>query len=275
MLEVSDFAIDSFLWTRCKLPSFILYFGMHFSSALLVILSVEKFIALYFPLQTMAICTVRVARRVSLVTTVVVLIWCIQYFILGRVAKTESGLSCEYDNLDRNYFIILNSILLPILHSYGPFAIMGVTNCAIVYKFMMARLKTGRGGTESTSQALSKSATRGTAMLLSVSFAFIILTGPINIASGIWAEDMPDLILVIMLTFLNMNHGINGVLYCITGTRFRSELLKMIRCGKKNTNSMSEGLVTRTTSIPSSTAAGTDVNVAASGPFVLGTSRCP
>ena len=65
-------AVDPFVWTDCKFGYFLIYFGYDYSSALLIIISVEKFIALYFPLRTKTICTVRVAKRVSLATAIIV-----------------------------------------------------------------------------------------------------------------------------------------------------------------------------------------------------------
>ena len=53
---------------------------------------------------------------------------------------------------------------------------MFITNFAIVFKFM--RAKCNSNSTESTNQALAKSATRGTAMVVTVSITFILLTSP-------------------------------------------------------------------------------------------------
>ena len=58
-------------------------------------------------------------------------------------------------------------------------------NCLIILKFMIAKWRNRQGGTESVNQALSKSAVKSTVMLLTVSFAFIILTSPIAIAFSI------------------------------------------------------------------------------------------
>ena len=53
---------------------------------------------------------------------------------------------------------------------------MFMTKFAIVFKFMAAKCKSN--STESTNQALAKSATRGTAMVITVSITFVILTAP-------------------------------------------------------------------------------------------------
>ena len=109
---------------------------------------------------------------------------------------------------------------------------MILCNSAIVYKFIIVKWKNKRGNTESTSQALSKSATTGTAMLLTISFAFIFLTGPIWAANALWPDSIPVIVFKACLALQYLNHGINGILYCVIGSRFRNELKNLFRCGE-------------------------------------------
>ena len=119
------------------------------------------------------------------------------------------------------------------LYSFGPFAIMGTCEIAMIFKFAMA--KCTQSGTESTSQALSKSASRGITMLITVSLTFIILTGPASILYYI--TDYPNRLVVLALYLLSfLNHSINGVLYCIVGTKFRNELANTLRCRRWRPN---------------------------------------
>ena len=69
--EATNLELDIFVWTGCGFGFFIMYFGFSSSSALLVIISVEKCFALYFPLKTKTVCTVSMARKVSLVTGII------------------------------------------------------------------------------------------------------------------------------------------------------------------------------------------------------------
>ena len=69
--EATNLELDIFVWTGCGLGFFMMYFGFSSSSTLLVIISVEKCFALYFPFKTKTVCTVRTARRVSLVTVLI------------------------------------------------------------------------------------------------------------------------------------------------------------------------------------------------------------
>ena len=243
--ELTRLEIDIFVWTNCKVGYFLMYFAFNYSSALLVIISFERFLALYFPFKTKTLCTVRIARRVSFVAAILYLAFASQFFLMGKLFVDEYGKYCYYGNVSERYRNILFTTVFPILYSYGPFTLMIICNFAILYKFMKAKFHSQNGGTESTNQALSKSATRGTAMLLTISFAFIILTGPIVVANAVWPNStIPYFIFRICIAFEYVNHGINGILYCISGTRFRNELKKTICPSKKGAN---QTVLSRTT----------------------------
>ena len=98
-------------------------------------------------------------------------------------------------------------------------------------------------GTDSTNQALSKSAMRGTAILITISLTFIILTGPVSVVYTITADPDPVLI-AILYSCSGLNHGINAVMYCIVGSSFRQELIELICCRKtfsdRSTKSLSK-----------------------------------
>ena len=96
---------------------------------------------------------------------------------------------------------------------------------------MVVKLRNRFGTTDSTSQALSKSSTTGLGMLLAISAAFIILTSPAVIANAVWPNStIPLEIFIAFGALQNLNHAINGILYCIVGSRFRNELKKLFKC---------------------------------------------
>ena len=171
MEEATDFKLDIFIWTGCGFGYFLLYFGMNSSSALLIIISVEKFFALYFPFKTKAICTVCMTRRVSFVTAVIFMGFNIQFFFITKKFEDSVGAYCYY-GISWGYLSILFSRVFPTLYSYVPFSVMIVTNFAIIYKFVSVKCRNRRGDTDSTSQALSKSTPTGTTLILTISFCF-------------------------------------------------------------------------------------------------------
>ena len=147
------------------------------------------------------------------------------FFIFEPQINTQGRKSCKLVRVPENYQMVYNQIEHT-LYSFGPFTVMILANGAIIYKFMRASCTRDQGGTESTNQALSKSANRGTTMLVAISLAFIVLTGPVAITLAITNDFGPMLQAVIVLVRY-VNHSINAVLYCASGSRFRTELMKM------------------------------------------------
>ena len=177
--------VDPRTWTDCKLEYFLFHFSRHYSFMLLVLMSVEKCYAVYFPLKSKTV----------------------------------------------------------------------ITNFAIVLKFMTAKCQSNQtNSTESINQALQKAATRGTAMVVTVSVTFLILTAPggLNYAIRplIHLSTVPEYRIFMNITTY-LNHSINGVLYCIVGTRFRRELFKLFCRNDRETSfsSFSSGNSTRVSNI--------------------------
>ena len=194
-------------------------------------------------------CTVRTAKRVSAVTALIYVAYDLQFPFLVKVGTDIHGKFCDYGHVSRTYFRIV-SFLLHTWYCYAPFTIMILTNSAIIHKFLMAKLRSRNRNTESTSQALSKSATRGTVMLLTVSFVFIILTGPNALMNIMWPDgNSPQLVFVIVGLMLKINFGINWILYCCSAAQFRKELKKLFGCHKNISHLNSHSTISTIASI--------------------------
>ena len=227
--------IDPRRWTDCKLYYFLFYFGRHYSSTLLVLMSLEKCFAVYFPLKSKTVCTVQTAKWATGIVGVILGGYNLVHFFLRESKINKSGRHvCAVIGNNKVTLDAVDSAL----YSFGPFGLMFITNFAIAFKLMRAKCKSNQGhSTESTNQALVKSATRGTAMVVTVSITFLVLTAPVgvdNALASILLLNRKPLYEVFMNISQYLNHSINGVLYCIVGTRFRNELLKFL-CGKNKT----------------------------------------
>ena len=152
------------------------YFGRHYSSMLLVVMSIEKCFAVYFPLKSKTICTVKTAKWVTGIVGLILAAYdSIQFFDKkSHYFKQYGRYACLF-GFDLNVILILD-VVDSTLYSFLPFILMSITNVAIVFKFMAAKCKIN--STESTNQALAKFATRGTVMVVIVSVTFLILTTP-------------------------------------------------------------------------------------------------
>ena len=211
------------------------HFCSQYSSSLLVIMTVEKCFALYFPLQTKRFCTVGTAKKISLISALILFAFNAQFFFIYDAKIASDGeKKCTWVGVTEGYKKIYSQID-SFLYSFIPLSTMLTVNCLIILKFMIAKYKNRNGGSESVNQALSKSAVKGSVMLLTVSFAFIILTGPVCITYLV-TDAPPILVHAVTGIMQYLNHGINGVLYSISGSRFRHELKNLfLRCGTKET----------------------------------------
>ena len=220
--------VDPRIWTDCKLFYFLFYFGKHYSSMLLVLMSVEKCFAVYFPLKAKTICTIRTARWVSAIVGIILAGYNFIYFVdMNSVTITPGRHICRIKG-SHDYKVILYAIN-SVLYSFEPFTFMLITNFAIVFKFMRAKCNQNNS-TESTNQALAKSATRGTAMVVTVSVAFLLLTSPtaVNLRKSNNTQLVNNPLYRAFMNFTQyLNHSINGILYIIVGSRFRKELIKL------------------------------------------------
>ena len=202
-------------------------------------MSVEKCFAIYFPLKSKTVCTVTTAKWVTGIAGLSLASYDTIYLLSleSRFFKPFGREICFY--LFDLKAVRLMSKIDSVLYSFGPFILMFITNSAIVFKFMTAKCKSN--STESTNQALAKVATRGTAMVVTVSVTFLLLTSP----TAVW-HTIPDIIQLkynplfhaVMNLGQYLNHSINGVLYTVVGSRFRKELLNLI-CRKDRSDGTS------------------------------------
>ena len=239
---LTDLKVNAFAWTDCKFTYFCWYFFNQYSSTLLAMMSIEKCIVVYFPLKAKNICTVKTAKWACLIAAVAFAAFNSQYFFIieGQLVANKT-IYCGYTGVSDAYILTYYRIDSA-LYSFGPFATMGLTNSAIIYKFIKAKMAVSRG-TESTNQALGETAMRGTAILITVSVTFIILTGPSSIYYSL-TTSADAVISMILFLCSSLNHCIKGVMYCIVGSKFRKELIEFISCGRKKILGRSSNSVT-------------------------------
>ena len=226
------------MWTDCKLGQFLFYFGRQYSSMLLVLMSAEKCFAVYFPLKSKTVCTVRTAKWVTGIFAVILSVYNLQWFVFyeSEFSRELGHYICVPTERSHISFDFIDSVL----YSFAPFALMFVTNFAIIFKFVRAKCKLSNS-TESTNQALAKSATRGTAMVVTVSVTFLLLTAPTAVYDALSHFINMDLYHAFMNLTQYLNHSINGVLYIIVGSRFRQEFLNIFN-RKKNHKTSSHSI---------------------------------
>ena len=192
-------------------------------------MSLERFFALYFPLKSKTVCTMKTAKWSTGSLALIFLAYNVQYLVIYKSKVTDRVYSCLFPN--KKLLAVLDRVD-SVLYSFGTFTVMILVNSAIIAMFMKAKCQNLLGNTvESTAQALTKYAARGTTMVVTASITFIILTVPVAIDQVTGRKLTPyPLYYAFMTSMQYLNHSINGVLYCIVGTKFREEMIKLLKC---------------------------------------------
>jgi hypothetical protein len=145
----------------------------------------------------------------------------------------------KYSYFFQNIFTWLDTSMQVIL----PFVIMVICNFNIIYKVLLTKSKTNGKNLKRLRKIKGMCI-----MIVSVSVIFFVLEAPILIficlIQGQWvSQDWShmDMAWTILNLMMYTNHVINFFSYCMTGTKFRRELLKLL-CVDKILNLFSNNL---------------------------------
>ena len=195
------------VWFHCKVSAFLVIFFLQFSSGLLVIMSLEKFLVLHFPLKKSNFSTVKIAKRMSIGLAVFYALINCPMIYLYEPFDTPFGKVCSVAKSNIKYHSIYFKGA-SVMYSFIPFVFIGIANVAIIYKFMNVKFIRGHGSTSSTNQALSRAGMRGTAILITVSLTFLFLTAPVSFYGAFMGTIRPTLLFSVLEASGNLNHAI-------------------------------------------------------------------
>ena len=117
--------VDIRKWTDCKLFYFLFRFGRHYPSMLLVLMSVEKCFAVYFPLKSKTFCTRTAKWAIGIVGVILAGYNLVYFFVVEwHFSKSSDRHICVSDD---DYHLTLD-LVDSILYSFGPFILMFISN---------------------------------------------------------------------------------------------------------------------------------------------------
>ena len=213
------------------------------SSWTLVLVTLERLVIVYKPHKAHVWFTWR--RAIVAVVAMWVLWGIVGTYILAH--ESTGDIICLMD--DSNFHKRALTIFL-VLYSLLPAIIILTANAFIISRLRKAsknrRRMSTMGNSNSTNQQNknpSSNNNKFTAMLLTNSFVFILLTLPealifvvdaSNDFQFLYEESYLDVLIPISDIMRRLNHAINFLLYCLSGVMFRRELKAMVLgwCGK-------------------------------------------
>ena len=223
----------------------------------IVAMTAERFIVVMFPLKASRLCTPRKTLNIIACISVLSVVKNFHY-----IWTTDFTYNEESKSIICGLGVIRKGVWVEILHwfdgifaSFLPFIIVATLNACIIFVLNRKRIKSCRlkqhAGTNDNKSRTERNRRakeikiggRGvTAMLVSVSVAFLILTSPLFILRLCYRfvdKTSRHMHAIYILAFhichklLYMNATVNFYLYFLTGRKFRRELKKRLCGGRK------------------------------------------
>jgi hypothetical protein len=229
----------------CKLVQFLGYVCSDSSVWLIITVTTERYIAVCHPLQTQMFCKIGRAWKALLLPILIICVINSHFFFTVSIQQKSDSVECQ---ATPSFELLVNNIwpwVDAVIYSFLPFVIIGVLNGFIIRKISQAEkerkifLQVKHRTARELRRYKSSDNKKLTTMLLSVSFAFLLTTIPMNIAvifTAFWNK-RPDrdvegaaifhLIKAITELLMYVNHSINFFLYCATGQKFRRSLMQL------------------------------------------------
>ena len=97
--QVTRWTVNANAWSDCKFGYFLFFFSLHYSSVLLAVMCIEKFMALYFPLRVKSFCTVKTAKWVCSIAAFLLAGFDSQFFFAYEARMRNGYFYCTYVNV--------------------------------------------------------------------------------------------------------------------------------------------------------------------------------
>ena len=226
----------------CKLEKFLFYTTSDTAIWLLVLFTFDRFIAVCFPLRKSNVCR---PKKSLLFSAVVFFVSCAKnlhvFWTRGYDEYMDEG-TLKTKNCGRPNSFHFESYIRPwiafVAVSIIPFIAILTFNIGIVRKLIKTRPV---GNSPSPRKgAVERQFSQATIMCLSASFMFLITITPsivLLIGKPYWTKLDFDYVYnykyaaakAISNVMVYLNHSLTFFLYCMTGRRFREELLEMFK----------------------------------------------
>lgn len=248
----------------CKLNIWLVYSSLDFSAWILIAVTLERVISAWLPHNAKTVCT-RKSAAAFLISIGVFVLVLNSHLLYGMVFKTSYGITGEVElrkcvEIDDDYAVFFNKTWPWIdLCAFCaiPFTVIVIGNCLILFKVIKSQRKTKsrivptiQNGTTPISSSSGHSGSKQssmTAMLFTLNVVFLVTTSPVSIynigyTNWIKGADLQkfaelDLWWAIVNMFMYTNNSLNFLLYCLSGTRFRREVVRIFTIRKRENSS--------------------------------------
>ena len=223
----------------CKLDVFLEYLLLDVSNWILLAVTTDRFIAVWFPFKAKTLSTIKRAKFVViglLLTGIVKSL--VVFWTRGEQYKSSNGTSeviqCGYPKEHFEYFsLYIRPWIGLTFYAFIPVSSVLILNIMIAIK--MRNLQKFR---KNITGLHGEKYSRGmTLMLVSVSIAFLVLVTPnisLFVSRPYWVHTLEnqetyELLEAVGLSLLYLNHACNFLFYCLGAKIFRRQVILLFR----------------------------------------------
>ena len=229
LLHISD--------AGCRIFLFLTYFGLHVSAWLIVAVTVERFIVVWFPLKATSFCSTRRAKMTTGAISVFFALLNSHLFWTAELLVDQNTGFKQCAMMRNNRFLYMK--IMPWLHftiyCLVPFIALLVFNGLIILSMTVTHRQLLTNQMTKDDRRMRHIHRKLAITLLCISFVWMLTTTPSALYTVLPLEPKSlnsdaqlFLAKIICYILLYINHSINFILYCITGQSFRSEFHKLI-----------------------------------------------
>ena len=246
MLKTHGMKIRDYFFI-CKIYRFIRYSSNYIANWLIVVFTIFRVIAVHLPHKANIYCT----RARACIAVIVTSIVCCLFHLDGMIHIDHSSLynregkfvryRCWFNGSRFTYYTYYVQWEVLTVMSLAPFVALIAGNSMIIYKIIIhnfVRRRMSQNNSSNDSQSM-------TAMLICISLLFFITQVPQIIVALLKRKlnnspHTPEylqgfIVIETICTLLKFsNNAVNFFCYCISGRKFRQELVKVLKCSGKS-----------------------------------------
>ena len=249
----------------CKFHKYLKSVFGYLANWLVIIFTIFRVIAVYWPHKANVFCT----RKRALIAVGATFVTCclihldyvihIQRFVHVNNRGNFAPKKCWFEGFRDIYYKEYSQWVMLTCMSIIPFFVLFLGNAMIIRKVLIYSIKRKR----MSNDVKSNDSQSMTAMLISISVLFLVTQVPAvvisiikrNLSSETHSKEYLYRFLVIDTIFRLFkwtNHAVNFFCYCVSGKRFREELVAMVTGKFRRKRQCDETMATKTSTVTSS-----------------------
>ena len=221
---------------HCSLNNYLLYVCGVVSSWVTVLISLDRYIVIYFPLKGHIYCTKKRSCSIVVALFIISCSWLVPMLFISKITLTDQGPSCSLIWNGPPQMLFLTILL--IFYSIVPGLCMVLLNILIIRKLKVQRAFRVRSQMQHSESHNSNNNSQVIIMVFICS-VFVVTSFPSTIVVfAYFSTSVYGYLFSIQLFYFanlldTINHSVNFFLYCLTGSFFRNALFQLVKCKNK------------------------------------------